>query len=150
MMATKRRRPARLTPKPRVRRSSAGPPATPADVVLVPTKGTEGRGGGKEGEAWRIDAWGQRAGTVFTNIADEPAIGRHASIQIFLNIDHQGRRIGSIAYRKACQASRHDVIYAHMRKSNVASIRAAENAGFVDATPNDHIQKVMVWRRSST
>ncbi|WP_143103724.1 GNAT family N-acetyltransferase [Methylobacterium gossipiicola] len=119
-----------------------------ADAVrLVATKGTKGRGGGRDGEAWRIELDGQRAGQVFINLIDQPPIGPHASIQIYLNRASQGRGIGTIGYGLACAASRYDVIYAHMQKSNTASARAAAAAGFVDETPAEERQKVMVWRR---
>jgi RimJ/RimL family protein N-acetyltransferase len=117
------------------------------DIDLVRTRGTKARGGGQGGEAWRIDAEGKRAGVIFINMIDEVPIGLHASIQIYLNAASQGRHIGRIAYRKACDASAHDVIYAHMRKSNTASRRAAEEAGFVEATPKGDPQLIMVRRR---
>lgn len=146
--SAKRRLPTRPTPKPRAVRPKVGQPqATEAVVRLVRTKGSPGRGGGPEGEAWRIEAWEKRAGVIFTNMIETEPIGRHASIQIFLNTVSQGRHIGSIAYRMACELSRHDVIYAHMRKSNTPSIRAATNAGFEDATPKDAVQKTMVYRK---
>lgn len=122
-------------------------PVRPGDVLLVRTKGTPDRGGGPGGEAWRIEADGKRAGQVFINFIDEQPIGPHASIQIYLNASSQGRKIGRVGYRKACEASAYSVIYAHMRKSNIASWRAAEEAGFVDATSPSDNQKVMVWRR---
>lgn len=50
----------------------------------------------------------------------------------------RGGQIGRIAYQYCCELSRHDVVYAHMRKSNTASRKAAEHAGFVDTTtPED-------------
>ena len=147
----KRRHPTRPTPKPRaVRPSMEKLPVTPKDVSLAPMKGGPGRGGGQGGQAWRIDVDGRRAGIVFINFIDELPIGPHASVQIYLNAPSQGRKIGRTAYRMACEASMYDVIYAHMRKSNISSWRAAEEAGFVDATPAGAIQKVMVWRRASS
>lgn len=116
-------------------------------ITLVRTAGTLGRGGGPEGEAWRIDVEGKRAGVVFINCIDEPPIGKHASIQIYLNAPSQGRHIGRIGYRMACEQSAHSKIYAHMRHENVASIRAAQEAGFRDATPNGFTQVIMVWER---
>jgi RimJ/RimL family protein N-acetyltransferase len=143
-----KRRAVRPTPKPRVRKPRADASAFTAEQVqLVRTTGTPDRGGGPGGEAWRIEADGKRAGIVFVNKIDEPPIGPHASIQIYLNMPHQGRKIGRIAYRKACEASAYDTIYAHMRKSNVASRRAAEEAGFKDVTPPDGSQLLMMRRR---
>lgn len=115
--------------------------------MLRPGKGTKERGGGPEGEYWHVEVGGRRAGVVFVNVIDEEPFGRHASIQIFLNRASQARHVGRVAYRKACEASRHPVVYAHMRKSNVGSRRAAEAAGFVvDETPGQG-QLTMVWRR---
>jgi hypothetical protein len=48
-----------------------------------------------------------------------------------------------MGYRIACENSQYDVVYAHMRKSNIASRRAAEEAGFVDATPPGHQQRIL-------
>ena len=145
----RRRRPTRPTPKPApIKVQSSLGSLSPEDIHLVRTPGTPGKGRGPGGEAWRIETSGTRAGEVYINVIDEPPLGTHASIQIFLNQNSQGRHIGRIAYRAACEASQHDTIYAHMRKSNLASRRAAEAAGFVDATPPGHTQLIM--RRSRT
>lgn len=148
---SRRRRagPKRAAPKPRstpARRPRE--PVSPDAVKLVPTKGTPGRGGDKGGQAWRIEVDGKRAGVVFINWIDEPPVGSHASIQIYLNLASQGRHIGRIAYAAACKASGYDEIYAHMRKSNVASRRAAEEAGFQEDARGVP-QLLMVWRRAS-
>lgn len=146
--STTRSAPLRATPKPKPKAPVSRDPVAAEHVVLVRGKGTKDRGGGPGGEYWRVDVDGHRAGVVFINLIDEPPLGRHASIQIFLNEKSQGRRIGRTAYRKACEASQHPVIYAHMRKSNTASRRAAEEAGFAAAeTPGD-AQLTMVWRRA--
>jgi RimJ/RimL family protein N-acetyltransferase len=116
-------------------------------VQLHPTKGTARRGGGAGGASWRIEVAGKRAGVVFINWIDEPPVGPHASIQIFLNEASQGRGIGREGYRLAAEASAYDVIYAHMRKSNIASRRAAEAAGFIEDDRPGHSQLLMVWRR---
>jgi hypothetical protein len=147
---TPRRAPKRPTPKPRTpARKTHIARIKPDAVLLTRVKGTPERGGGPEGEAWRIEADGKRAGTVFVNIIDEPPIGRHASIQIFLNLASQGRGIGRIGYQMACEQSVHDPIYAHMRKSNTASRKAAEAAGFRDVTPKNHTQLIMKRTRSA-
>lgn len=126
---------------------TARPLASEDELELVRTKGTRGRGGGADGEAWRIEWNGKRAGQVFINLIDQPPVGKHASIQIYLNLVSQGRGIGSLCYRWACERSQYDVIYAHMQKSNTASARAAEKAGFFDETSAKDRQKIMVWRR---
>ena len=123
-------------------------PKVPADAVrLVRTRGTPKRGGGQGGECWRIEVDGKRVGTIFINLIDEKPLGKHASLQIYLNLKSQGVGIGRVAYRLACEASEYSTIYAHMRKSNVASRRAAEEAGFVDATPPSYQQLIMSWTR---
>jgi|UniRef100_UPI00356ACCD8 hypothetical protein len=86
---------------------------------------------------------GARAGEVFVNVIDEPPLGRHASLQIFLNQDQQGKGIGRVAYRKAAEESLHDPLFLHMRKSNLASRLAAEAAGFVDASPRGITQLIL-------
>lgn len=145
-----KRRPTRPTPKPRtVNPQVHSEKVNAQDVHIVSVPGTRGKGDGPGGEKWRIDVNGLRAGEVFINLIDEPPLGHHASIQIYLNAKSQGRGIGSVAYRKACEASQHHVVYAHMRKSNTASRRAAENAGFVDVTPPGFIQLIMVRRASA-
>ncbi|MGA9582288.1 MAG: GNAT family protein [Allosphingosinicella sp.] len=128
-------------PKPNLEKVS------PAEVELVPTKGTPGKGGGPGGHSWVIMAGGERAGVIYINFIDEPPVGKHASIQIFLNQKSQGRGVGRVAYRLASEASQYDEVYAHMRKANVASRRAAEEAGFVDVSPPGFTQLIMKWER---
>lgn len=144
----RRQRPKVATPKPRPRRHPAGVgKVDPSKIEIVATKGTPGKGGGEGGHAWTIFAEGQRAGTVFINLIDEAPIGLHPSIQIYLNQKNQGRGIGRMGYRLAAEASRYDTIFAHMRKSNIASKRAAEEAGFRDASPASFAQLIMRWDR---
>lgn len=144
---SRRSAPKRPTPKPKTSPAPGAPRVSPEQIELVRTKGTTARGGGPGGEAWRIDVAGKRAGIVFINWIDEPPVGRHASIQIFLNKASQGRGIGREGYRRAAIASAYDLIYAHMRKSNLASRRAAEAAGFVEDARAGYPQLLMVWRR---
>ena len=134
--AAKRRRPTRPTPKPKVKAPpKGGPKIDPEKVRLVAKPGGEGKGAGPGGEYWDVMADDARAGEVFVNVIDEPPVGRHASLQIFLNTDRLGAGIGRVAYRKAAEASAHEILHLHMRKSNHASRLAAEAAGFEDVTP---------------
>jgi RimJ/RimL family protein N-acetyltransferase len=89
----------------------------------------------------------RRAGNVFINIIEHQILGRHASIQIHVNQDQRGRGVGKAAYRLACEMSDHAEIFAHMRKSNLASRRAAESAGFAAVNDGRITQLSMVWRR---
>ena len=143
------RTPKRPTPKSKAPRPKRDlPKVSHEEVELFETKGTPGKGGGEGGHSWVIRAGGDRAGVIYINMIDEPPVGRHASIQIFLNQKSQGRGIGRVAYRKASEASRYDMIYAHMRKANIASRRAAEEAGYADVSPPGYVQLIMKWERT--
>lgn len=130
-----------------VRRSQVEPGA----VRLERGHGSTGRGDGAGGSYWHIYVDGKRAGHVYVTVWDKPPFGRHAEIQINLNKDQQGRRIGRVAYRLAAEQSGHDLVYAHMKKSNIASRHAAAAAGFevadVPAQPGTVRQLSMRWQR---
>lgn len=98
---------------------------------------------------WHIYANEVRAGQVYIDLIDDPILGRHASIHIFLNKKNQGKGIGKIGYAKACQKSGLDEIYAHMRKSNIPSKRAASAAGFEEVINENFHQLVMVWKKTN-
>jgi RimJ/RimL family protein N-acetyltransferase len=142
--AAKRRKPARPTPKPPVILPPKGGPKIDAEKVsLIAKSGHKDKGDGPGGEYWDVVVDGERAGEVFVNVIDEQPVGRHASLQIFLNQADQGKGIGRVAYRMAAEASAHDPLYLHMRKSNHASRLAAEAAGFVDASPPGTTQLIL-------
>lgn len=122
---------------------------SPKEITLLRGKGTPKRGGGPGGEAWSILCGQTRAGRIFINWIDEPPLGPHASIQIYLNRQSQGRGIGRVAYRLASLESQYDTVYAHMRKSNEPSKRAAAAAGYVDVSPPTYSQHLMRWTRTS-
>jgi hypothetical protein len=144
-----RRKPARPTPKPKLPAAPRNrPKVAESDVELVARAGRKGKGDGPGGEYWDVVVAGKRAGEVFVNVIDEPPVGRHASLQIFLNKPDQARGIGRIAYRMAADASAHTLIYLHMRKANVASRIAAEAAGFVDASPSGYTQLILKRQRA--
>ncbi len=148
MASSKRRKPKRETPKPKaVKPKPPSERVAPTEVTVERAKGTRSKGGGDGGEAWHICHSGEKVGDVYINLIDEPPLGPHASIQIYLNRRNQGLGIGRVGYRLASEASRYDTIYAHMRKANVASRRAAEEAGYVDASPSGFTQLIMRWDR---
>jgi RimJ/RimL family protein N-acetyltransferase len=122
-------------------------PTNPEDIRLVRGKGSKGRGGGEGGAYWHIYIGEQRAGYVYINVINEPPFGQHASLQIHLNARQRGRHIGRVAYRKACEQSEHNEVIAHMRKSNIASRRAAEAAGFQVVEDASILQLAMLWKR---
>lgn len=127
-----------------------GPKIDAAKVSLQRKPGPKDKGNGPGGEYWDVIVDGVRAGEVFVNVIDEPPLGSHASMQIFLNVTDQGKGVGRIAYRVAAEASQHDLLYLHMRKSNLASRLAAEAAGFSDATPAGVSQLILRRERSRT
>ncbi|ODR87860.1 hypothetical protein ABT47_03260 [Shewanella xiamenensis] len=124
-------------------------PVSADDIDLISTSGMRHKGGGPGCEAWVIMVDGNRAGTAYINVLDDPIRGLHPSFHVFLNRPCQGREIGRIVYQRCCLLSQYDVIYAHMRKSNTASRKAAEHAGFIDVTDRGDSQLVMVWRRKN-
>lgn len=141
---TRRRRPSSPKPKPV---SPTGVVTLPQDVELRPGRGSRERGGGSGGHYWHIHVRERRTGYVFINVVQDERHGEHASITIKLNRTQQGRGIGRIAYRLACEQSSHDEIYAHMRKSNTASRKAAAHAGFQELSDPTDGQLTMVWTR---
>jgi RimJ/RimL family protein N-acetyltransferase len=92
----------------------------------------------------------QRAGYIYINISSDEFFGEHPSIQIFINKSERGKQIGRVAYRLASEQSGYNTIYAHMRKSNTASMRAAEEAGFKVVEQKGLPQLSMVWRRKKS
>jgi len=148
--AEARRRASRQREKRKQTQEATSAPREPVraeDVRLEKGKGTRTRGGGEGGFYWHIHVGEERVGHIYINMIDEQPFGRHASIQIFLNKNQRGRQIGRVAYRIACEASGLTEVYAHMRKSNLASKRAAEAAGFVVVENETIPQLAMVWQR---
>lgn len=131
------------------RKATATKPETidTPEVYLLQGKGSKGKGGDKRGHYWHVYINDVRAGFVFINWIDKKPFGEHASIQIKVNARFQNRGIGRLAYRLACEESQYDTVLAHMRKSNIASKKAAEAAGFQVITDPEILQLVMVWSR---
>lgn len=130
-------------------RSGARPPVEPETVHLEKGAGGPGRGGDPGGTYWHIYVGDTRAGHVYINLIDEPPIGQHTSIQIQVNQSWQGRGVGREAYRLASESSSYDTVYAHMRKSNIGSRKAAEYAGYTIVENPMFSQFIMVWKRST-
>jgi RimJ/RimL family protein N-acetyltransferase len=122
--------------------------ASEADVHLVRGKITKRKTKNPpDNYFWSIFYHQERAGKVSIDLIDEPLLGRHASIQIFLNKKSQGMHIGRIAYATACNLSHYDVVYASMRKNNLPSFRSAQAAGFKEVKNPAFAQCVMKWVR---
>ena len=157
-MATEKPKSKKKVKKP-VRRRKTAPyvepyikrdPVSAKDVTLVEGTGTAKHGGGPGGRYWHIYVGEERAGYIYINIITDESFGEHPSVQIFINKSDRGKQIGRIAYRLACEQSAYDLIYAHMRKSNTASMRAAEEAGFTIVKRKGLPQLSMVWRRKKS
>lgn len=132
------------------RRLRADPEIRPTAVRLVLGKGSPKRGGGPEGKFWHVHDGDRRAGSIWINLIDDKDLGKHASMTIELNATSRGKGIGRRAYRLAAESSEQDNIWLHMRKSNIASRKAAEYAGFEAVEVPGRHQLVMRWRRSES
>ena len=113
-------------------------------------KGSSGHGGGHGGKFWHIYDGDRRAGSVWINQTHDRYLGEHASLTIELNEVSRGKGIGRRAYHLAAEASEHDEIWLHMRRSNIASRKAAEHAGYTVVAVPDRRQLVMRWQRSDS
>jgi RimJ/RimL family protein N-acetyltransferase len=99
-------------------------------VKLIQGKGFKGRGGGAGGYYWHIYQGGVRAGHVYINSIEDEDLGKHSSLSLEINKTMQGKGIGTEAYRLASEQSNLAKLYIHIRKSNIASRKAAEKASF--------------------
>ncbi|WP_375444402.1 hypothetical protein [uncultured Fibrella sp.] len=116
-------------------------------VELRTGRGSKVKGGGPEGHYWHIYVNDKRAGNVYINIIDDERLGRHPSIHLFLNQQMRGKHIGRCVYKIACELSQYDAVYAHMRKSNDASKKAALEAGYSVLQNYNERQLTLIWRR---
>ena len=124
--------------------------ATEEDVEFVRGKISRSKKEQADNDFWNIFFRKERAGRVWIDLIDFPLLGRQAFIQIFLNKKSQGKHIGRIAYGRACALSHYDVIYASMRKNNIASYRSAQAAGFREVKNTAFKQRLMKWSRVIT
>jgi RimJ/RimL family protein N-acetyltransferase len=138
----------RRRPEPYIKLHIKREPVAPEDIHLIEGKGSSKHGGSTGGHYWHIYVGDKRVGNIFINLISDTFYGQHPSLQIFLNQADRGKQIGRTAYRLACEQSSYDVVYAHMRKSNTASRRAAEEAGFTAVENKGISQHTMVWRRT--
>ena len=120
-----------------------------SQVYLIKGKGGPNRGSGSGGQYWHIYAGANRVGYVFINIIQDKELGPHPSLQIHINQSQRGRHIGRVAYQLACEKSGYETVYAHMRKSNIASRKAAEEAGFEALDYPGMKQLSLKWQRQT-
>lgn len=121
--------------------------ATEEEIELREGRGGRDTGGSEGGHHWGVFWNDKRAGKVYINLIESELLGQHPSLQIYLNKKSQGKGIGRIAYRMACEMSRYDTIYAYMAKKNIASRRATLAAGFVRIMADAVPQILMQWDR---
>ncbi len=95
--------------------------ATSHNVTLLPMK---------KPFHWFILFHGKKVGKVDIYEAYDNILGNHFAINIHINQSARGKHIGRFALLKACQESQLPVVFAHIRKSNIGSIKAALAAGF--------------------
>lgn len=132
-------------PVPPTTKKRIGDRVEEKDVVLKIGKGSIESGGMQGGFFWHIYHKEERAGKVFINYDKNRS---RAEIQIFINQKNQGKGIGRIAYKKACESSQYTEIYATMKKSNTASLKAAFAAGF-RTIPSESNQVQMLWSKTN-
>jgi RimJ/RimL family protein N-acetyltransferase len=141
MSKAKRRRP--LTPAEKQNRkefvSSMLPRVFVQDVVLK-----EGKLNQKKEQYWHVYYSFKRVGKVFIKESQEKPM-----ITVEINQHSQGIGIGRATFRKACELSQFDKVYALIRKNNVSSIKAIKFAGFKEVgTENGQI--LYRWERKGT
>ena len=115
-------------------------------VKLIQSKGFKGRGGGAGGYYWHIYQGGVRAGHVYINSIEDEVLGKHSSLSLEVNKTMQGKGIGTEAYRLASEQSNLPKLYIHIRKTNIASRKAAEKAGFKAIETPHNRQLTMLWK----
>lgn len=90
---------------------------------------------------WKIYYKDSLAGKVSIKKSDKPTLDIHVSKK------YRSRGIGSKAIALALKNSDLDKVYAHIRKSNVASIKAARSAGFKESKDAKSRQIIMEWSK---
>ncbi len=94
---------------------------------------------------WHIYAGKIRAGHISIKESRSEDLGAHYSVDIHINQRHRGKGVGRVALAQASIKSGCPVIYAHMRKSNLASQKAAKAAGYTVFPLENDKQLTMKW-----
>jgi hypothetical protein len=135
----------RTTKKPFV--SSLESRVREEDVQLIEGAGAHKTSGGAGDRYWHIRHLGDRAGRAYINYNETEAGASRPSITVELNERSRNRGIGTIAFRRACELSQYNEVYASVRKSNAASRRALEKAGFKLVEGWTGTGLCLVWKR---
>lgn len=123
------------------------PRAREEDVELVEGSGGPKTGGGPRGHYWHIRHHSNRAGRAYINYHETESGDSRPSITVELNERSRGHGIGTIVFRKACELSQYDEVFASVRKSNIASRKALERAGFRPVENWKGSELYLVWKR---
>lgn len=94
---------------------------------------------------WHLFVGDRRVGKAYMNIYTDHRSG--AFVTVMINKDAQGRGIGTEAFKRACDHSGFDVVYAEVRRNNKASQLALRRAGFTEFSRNASGEDILVWRR---
>jgi RimJ/RimL family protein N-acetyltransferase len=127
---------------------SEKPKVSENEVILVEGKSSRKSHEGSTAYHWHIYLGNERVGRAIIHWVDLDSFAPHASITVELYIKNRGRGIGTIVFRRACELSQYNEVYASIRKSNIASRIAAERAGFKPVENWEGRELFMVWRRN--
>lgn len=116
----------------------------PNDLKLV-ARTTKRIGKSAPAQYWNIFLNDKRVGKVYINFHTDKDCAAYVTVMI--NKDMQGRGIGTQAFQTACLICEYDVVFAELRRSNKASKRALEKAGFVPFGRNLSGEDILVRRR---
>ena len=121
-------------------------PISPQQINLLETKKSVKD---KNSIYWNVYLKKSKIGKVSIKTTRNELFNEHASIQIAINKRFQGKHIGRWVIRQACEQSSYNEVYAYMRKSNIASQKAAFAAGFffLPLRNPKFKQLVMKWLR---
>jgi RimJ/RimL family protein N-acetyltransferase len=118
------------------------------DIELIEGEVSKKHSGGKNLQYWHIYYKDKRAGRVYIKWVPSQTEEGYASITVELNKDKRGIGIGTICFQRACELSRYDIVFAEIRKGNIASKKAASRAGFQFLEGYQGSQIKMIWLRN--
>lgn len=96
---------------------------------------------------WHLFVGDRRVGKAYMSIYTDHRNG--AFVTVMINKNAQGRGIGTEVFKRVCEESGFDVVYAEVRRNNKPSQRALRRAGFTEFARNASGEDILVWRRSA-
>lgn len=118
---------------------------TSQQLTLV-TKTTRRRSADHPDFFWHLFVGDRRVGKAYMSVYTDYRSG--AFVTVMVNKDAQGRGIGTETFKRACDESGFDIVYAEVRRNNKLSQRALRRAGFTEFARNASGEDILVWRRS--